>query len=60
MLRSIQYRGYTLTDVRPGFHRRVWTVAVLHPTERGRSMTARTMAGAKRIVDAICDGTVAW
>lgn len=54
------YRGFEIRYVsdshRPATAR--WLPTVIHPTERGRSIPCLTVAGCKRVIDAIKAGTV--
>lgn len=56
------YKGYQLVwgydYQRPPTSRYLPTV--LHPTEPGRSMVAKTIKGARAIVDALVSKTVGW
>lgn len=55
-----EYRGYRIVwgfdNTRPPMTKFLPTV--LHPTESGRSMVAKTVKGAKAIVDAVVSGAV--
>lgn len=56
------YKGYRIVwgynYHRPPTHRYLPTIK--HPTEPGRTMGAKTIKGAKAIVDALVTGTVGW
>lgn len=47
------YKGYEIRWVKNENRPIKWLPTIIHPTERSRSMTARTVAGCKRIIDAI-------
>jgi hypothetical protein len=56
------YRGYEIRYVRDNTRppTALWLPTVIHPTERGRSLPCRTVAGCKRIIDMIVAGKVAF
>lgn len=60
MTDSTTYKGFEIRYVqdnsRPATAR--WLPTIIHPTERGRSIACKTIAGCKRVIDAIKTGSI--
>lgn len=60
MSSTTTYKGYEIRYVSDSNRSATarWLPTIIHPTERGRSIACRTIAGCKRVIDAIKAGSV--